>query len=150
MREELRERRKEMLKLYFRGVATTDWVQKLANKYDVAESTIYRDWRNREEWVDEVFEIGDVMSSVDANMAELSNVKEEAWRVYHKAKDYNKKIGALKTIKNSVKDKLKLLQSLGEIHKEADKHKVEVEGLEGQVEDLIELSEGEDVRDEES
>lgn len=126
MQKELLNRRKECLKYALRGINTSEWVRKLADKYDVAKDTIYTDWRKRKEWIPEVYECADVIDPAKDMLVEKKQAREEAWKIYHNATtdQLSSKIGALKIIDRSVNDHIEMLQSLGKIHKEAEKLEV--------------------------
>lgn len=108
-----------MLKMFFRGIATSTWVAEIAKEYECSESTIWDDWRLRKTWLDEVFDIAAVVDDIKMDIAELSNIKEEAWRTYHNAENAQSKVAALKIIAGVVRDKIEILQSVGLLHKEA-------------------------------
>jgi hypothetical protein len=124
MIERVCERRKKMLKFHFRGIPTTQWVSRLAQEYNVKEIAVWQDWRRRKDWLGKVFELADVAYEINMNMAELSNVKEEAWRAYHEAANTQSKVAALKIILRAIRDKIEILQSLGEVRKEPLKSEV--------------------------
>jgi len=120
MKQELLDRRKACLRLAFQGIKTTEWVEQIANEYDVAGTTVWHDWENRDEWIGEVHLAEDAVAAAKELLAEKAQVREEAWKVYKEAreKDKNAKIGALKLISQSTGDHIKLMQSLGELEKE--------------------------------
>ena len=126
MAAEMRERRKKMLKFHFRGISAMKWVAELAQSYKVSEIAIWQDWRRRKTWISDVFELNDIADDLNMNMAELANVKEEAWRTYQEATTAQAKALALKIILGAIRDKIEILQSLGEVHKEPQK--IEIEG----------------------
>jgi hypothetical protein len=119
MQIKLIERRKKMLKMFFRGIATSTWVAEIAKEYECSESRIWDDWRLRKTWLDEVFDISAVVDDIKMDIAELSNIKEEAWRTYHQAENAQSKVAALKIIDGVIRNKIDILQSVGLLHKEA-------------------------------
>jgi len=122
-KEELHERRKECLARALRGQKTTEWVREIAEKYDVAESTIWDDWRRRNDWIPEIYSHADVVDVAKESMVQLSQVKEEAWKTYYKAQEegnVNGRIGALRVIQSTTVNEIEKLQSLGEMHKESE------------------------------
>jgi hypothetical protein len=124
--EKISERRKKMLKFHFRGISATEWVSLVAQEYGITEIAIWQDWRRRKSWLSKVFNLNDVVDEINMNMVELMNVKEEAWRTYHKAENAQSKAAALKIVARAIVDKIEILQSLGEVHREPQK--IEIEG----------------------
>jgi Mor family transcriptional regulator len=136
--ETIHERRKKMLKFHFRGIPATEWVSQLAQKYDVSERAIWEDWRRRKDWLGKVFELADMAYEINMNMAELSNVKEEAWRTYYGTENAQGKAAALKIILRAIRDKIEILQSLGEVRREPLKSEVGLK-IKKDGEDIVEL-----------
>jgi hypothetical protein len=127
MLERIRERRKKMLKAHFRGVTTSKWVSAIAEEYHVSTDAIWQDWKRRQTWIKEVFEMADVIDEIHMGMAELSNVKEEAWQTYHLAENAQSKAAALKIVAGVIRDKIEILQSFGMIYKKPLKIQSEIE-----------------------
>jgi hypothetical protein len=127
MLAKLRERRKKMLKAHFRGITTSKWIAAIAEEYGVSEDAIWQDWKRRQSWLKEVFEMADVIDEIHMGMAELSNVKEEAWQTYHLAENAQSKAAALKIIAGIIRDKIEILQSFGMIYKKPLKIESEIE-----------------------
>jgi predicted DNA-binding protein YlxM (UPF0122 family) len=127
MLAKLRERRKKMLKAHFRGITTSKWISAIAEEYGVSEDAIWQDWKRRQSWLKEVFEMADVIDEINMGMAELSNIKEEAWQTYHLAENAQSKAAALKIIACVIRDKIEILQSFGTIYKKPLKIESEIE-----------------------
>jgi hypothetical protein len=127
MLEKIRERRKKMLKMHFRGIATSKWIEVIAKESNVSEDAIWQDWKRRQTWIKGVFEMADVIDEIHMGMAELSNVKEEAWQTYHLAENAQSKAAALKIVAGIIRDKIEILQSFGMIYKKPLKIESEVE-----------------------
>jgi len=128
MKSDIRERRKECLQRALRGQKTSTWVRVISDKYDCAERTVWDDWRRRNDWIPEIYSEADVVDAAKEFMVHLSQVREEAWKVYYQTEDGpNAKIGALKLVKDVVSEQVGKLQSLGELHKESEEFDIKTE-----------------------
>lgn len=118
MAEELRDRRKAMLRFHFAGVRAGEWVPKLAAQENVREASIWSDWQRRHEWIDKVFSAGEIADVIHAHMVELDMAKEEGWKVYRMASNPQSQAAGLKIVMAAIREKVDIMQSLGELHRE--------------------------------
>lgn len=102
------------------GVDIKTAAEKLSTKYDVAESTIKKDYYNRKKWLKDVFEVDDPEKIVNDIMAEQKLVKQEQWKLYRETQKENIKLGVLKEIQNSNESLLEIAQEVGQVDKPAD------------------------------
>lgn len=130
-REETDQRRKEMVKRRWYGENMTDIVSSLAQKHDVTESTIWKDWSNRDQWLPRVFDLGDAEHVVLEALAQKQDVVQRLNRLARTAEtqeELDTARMALKSVGDELSDIVNMQMDLGNIDKAATKHQVEVEG----------------------
>lgn len=131
------EERRQLVKKYL-ALGRTE--HQIADKLDVARKTIQRD---KEKLKDEIREKID-KEPIEELLFEFDNqietIKQEYWRSYKNAKTDNAKIGALNNIRGLMKDKVRILQNLGIIREEPEKHEIDMKGA-VDLKDIIEENE---------
>ncbi len=123
---QLKKRRSQVKKMLVRGVTQ----EKMAEQLDVTRRTVARDVKHiKEEIKDKIKEepIEEVLTDLEAT---LDILKQEYWKIYHDKEATNSvKLRALKSINESVENRIKLLQKLGVVREEPDKLEIK-EGYE--------------------
>lgn len=126
---EIKQRRKDMSKLIFKGFDKHKVFEKIADKYGVSEKTLENDWALRNKWMMEVWDLSDDEDIINDIIAEHKLVKEMYYDTYREAVQESTKIGALKGVRKCNKEILEMLQSMGVISKEPNK--LELTGKDG-------------------
>lgn len=104
---EVTERRKELMRRRWRGDSMSRIVESLANRYGVEESTIWADFRDRENWIRRVFGLVDAESAVVEALAQKEQIRSELRNIASRAKNQNELRAATAALKevNSSLDK---------------------------------------------
>lgn len=123
-----------------------------AQEGTVTIKTVRNDWSNRDEWLDEIWEFEDTSLLAKSVIAEKQRLKHKAWemlrQLQNEAEDarkpfndgnpqYNSMLGVLRFINNLGSDEVELLQSLGEVEKEPDRHEVTLENAKQKLADRL-------------
>lgn len=110
MRENLYERRIEMLRYRMEGLSSSIWMPILAEKYDVSVEAVRTDWKRRGRWMPQITRL-----NAEENLqmrAELLVNLQETRRLllatFLNADNSSAKVGALKSIAKITIDELKL------------------------------------------
>lgn len=128
---EVRDRRQSLLRRRWRGEPMTDIVESLADKHGVAERTIWDDWRNREDWLPELFGLGNAEAVVVESLAQKKDVRERLLKIANRAEtmdEHDTARKALKAVDANIDKTIEHQQNLGEVEQAATKHEVEVSG----------------------
>lgn len=145
--------------LKFMGASWHSIEQKICNdpslkaqEGTVSLKTVRNDWSNRDEWLDEVWEFEDNDKLVKGVLAEKQRLKHKAWEmlrqlqneadearksVEDKSPQYGKMLGMLRFIDNLGSNEVELLQSLGQVEKEPDRHEVTLENAKQKLTDRL-------------
>ena len=108
----LRERRKKMVKLRAQGVPMATIVEDFVGEYHVSPQALYQDWWKRKQWIREVVRLDDP-TLIDEMLQGLMQVLPNAWYEYKTNPNPSVKLGSLKLAKDTYKDIIEILQSLG-------------------------------------
>jgi len=123
-----------------------------AHKGTVSIKTVRNDWSKRDEWLDEIWEFEDTDTLAKSVIAEKQRLKHKAWdmlrQLQQEAEDarkpmhdenpqYGSMLGVLRFINNLGSDEVELLQSLGEVDKEPDRHEVTLENAKQKLADRL-------------
>ena len=127
------ERRLRMLRALWQGLPPKKLVvyvheQLEKEGFQVSESTIWNDWRDREEWMPFFAKIGDadIDQHTTDTILQLDEVIRLAFNTYLSADNSSAKVGALKLVVSVATQKMAFLQSLGKVDKVADRIQADV------------------------
>lgn len=95
----------------------------LSKEYDVKEDTIKRDWRRRETWLPKIYQLEDAELILSEILAEHREIHKELWELKEQTDHEPTKLGVLKTLQESNKILIEILQSIGRIREEPKKIK---------------------------
>ncbi len=98
----LLKRRVEMVDDMAKGFHLSMIVAKLAEKYEVSESCLYRDWERRGQWMPILMELDRYAEFTDIIESKLNAVQRAAWTLYVKADNDSARVGALKVVLESL------------------------------------------------
>ncbi len=104
-------RRVEMLDAISTGLHPTIVVSQIAEKYGVSERALWSDWERRSKWVPVLLELEKYASFIDILGQKLNAVQKAAWSIYLKASNDNARVGALKTVLESLEIHRDLVQT---------------------------------------
>jgi len=108
------ERRKEFLKLKAASIGMSAIVAQLAIKYGVKESTIWKDWQNRDEWRKNYQTMMKSAEEIHTWFNELADFTEESLKeLVLTADNSNAKVGAAKNLMDLGFRRMELSQSMG-------------------------------------
>ena len=124
--EEVNRRRKELALLIFQGMDKQIAFEQISEKHGIAASTARKDWAIRNEWLRKVFDIENVEEVTELLLSEQRFIRDEYMKLMAKAKSESTKLGCMNGIRETNKEMLSMMESLGIIEKQPDK--LEVEG----------------------
>lgn len=130
MREDIKERREDMIKEYYTTDKTVTRIAKeLSKKYDVKWKTIYNDFFDRDEWLEEIIKFDNEGLAADKLLYKHGKLEENLWEIVNKAQSDSARLGALKTLDKMYARRMDMAQSVGKIRKEPEKieHKGDLE-----------------------
>jgi len=156
MYSEAKEKRLRQLSiLKFMGASWSNVEEKICNdpslsahEGTVSLKTVRKDWYNRDEWLDKVWDFEDTDTLAKSVIAEKQRLKHKAWEMLRQVQDeaedarksvtdkqpsYSSMLGILRFINNLGSDEVELLQSLGEVEKEPDRHEVTLENAKSEL-----------------
>lgn len=126
---ELFGRRKRMLELHYAGLNPAKIVETVAQKYDVNKKTVERDWNRRDTWEKLIWAAVDAKTDFKKLLNYLTLAEEAAYNLSKTATPDFAKVGALKTLIETVARHIELQQSLGILHKEPERLEIEQKAL---------------------
>ena len=117
--------RRELFSNVVKGTSITDACENIIKDYKkrgihVTFNSLYRDWNRRTKWLPLLVKLEDEQELVTGLMLELRESRIEAWTLYNqtmKNNNENAAVGILKVINDSIYNQVKLLQSLGKMHR---------------------------------
>jgi|SRR6056297_70538 len=160
MYSEAKEKRLRQLSiLKFMGASWANIEEKICNdpslsahEGTVSLKTVRKDWYNRDEWLDKVWDFDDTDTLAKSVVAEKQRLKHKAWEMLRQLQNeaeearkpfndsnpqYGAMLGVLRFINNLGSDEVELLQSLGEVEKEPDRHEVTLENAQQKLADRL-------------
>lgn len=102
MELKLLKRRAEMLDAVSTGLHPAAVVGQLAEKYGVSERCLWSDWERRAKWVPVLLGLEKYAGFVEVVEQKLNAVQKAAWSIYLKASNDNARVGALRTVLDSL------------------------------------------------
>jgi len=111
---QLQERRKEMVERKAQGFTLRATIDILLEKWGdrVSERALYKDWTERKKWIRDVARLADP-TLIDEMLQGLQAVLIHAWHEHETNPNPSVKLGSLKLAKDTYKDIIEILQSLG-------------------------------------
>ena len=117
--------RRELFSNVVKGASITDACENIIKDYKkrgihVTFNSLYRDWNRRDKWLPLLAKLEDEQELVIGLMLELREARVEGWRLYRQVMESNNEnaaVGVLKMINESIHNQVKLLQSLGKMHR---------------------------------
>jgi len=97
------ERQKELLRLTLKGNKPSDAVSDISEKFDVTERTVWEDWNNRNEWLQNIITLQESDKLLRSLLFEMRVVREELWKTYEEADNSNARVGALRALQKNIK-----------------------------------------------
>jgi len=104
-------RRVEMLDAVSTGLHPSAVIAQLAGKYGLSEKALWSDWERRGKWVPLLLSLEKYAEFADELEHKLNAVQKAAWSVYLKASNDNARVGALRTILESLEVHRDLVQT---------------------------------------
>lgn len=95
-------RRAEMLDAVSTGLHPSAVVTQLAEKYGVTERALWSDWQRRERWVPVLLSLEKYAEFGEIVEQKLNAVQKAAWSIYLKASNDSARVGALRTVLESL------------------------------------------------
>lgn len=117
MNEQLRERRRKMLRLQIKGVSLKDTVKDLAQEYAVTQRALYHDWKFRKRWLKQLLAIEDQETFFHELLASHQEVQRLAMMEYFKGDNSAARIGALRLVREVNLDFIQLVPMVQTVHK---------------------------------
>jgi hypothetical protein len=122
------ERRTQMLRLSLMGIPLDMIIEKLLADYGGEEKRLYTDWERRRQWIPHIVQLEDP-TLLHKFLEGARIVLPKAWLLAEDSKNGFVKLGALKLIKDTNLEILKILQSVGAVEKKPTQ--VNVMAIEG-------------------
>lgn len=98
MRNQVLERRTELLKMEGLGFTKYEIVKQLTNKYDVSDRMLYYDYQRRKSWQPLIQELADPEKLVLKIINRFEQIYQRAAFIHIQADNDNARIGALRTM----------------------------------------------------
>jgi len=95
-------RRVEMLDAVSTGLHPSAVITQLSEKYEVTERALWSDWLRREKWVPILLNLEKYAEFAEMMEQKLNAVQKAAWSIYLHASDDSARVGALKTVLESL------------------------------------------------
>ena len=127
----LRERRTKMLTLKAQGVGISKIVEDFSQEYGLHRQTLWKDWRLREQWVQDVINL-DEPSLLNELLQGLKQVIPNAWYEYKTNPNPSVKLGALRLAKETYLDIIQVLQSIGKLERMPTVHEIGLKWLDSE------------------
>ena len=96
----LLEIRRELLKTRNYGISLVDAVKDLSSKYHVSSRSIYSDWQNRKNWIEDVLDIKDSGAFFLELVANHKEIYRLASMEFLQADNSNARIGSLRLLRD--------------------------------------------------
>jgi len=109
LRTNLYKRRSKMLKLKAMGFSLVEVVNQLTLEHDVTASALYKDWRRRKEWQEQLLDIKDPEVFFLDLVANHREIYRFAVREYLQGDNSNARIGALRLLRELNKDFMEMI-----------------------------------------
>ena len=100
MRQNILDRRRNLLNLRCNGVLLSEAVKSLSAKYGVSERQVYADWRCRSRWMSWFVDLGKGSDALRDVLARHESIYANAAREYRNATNDSARIGALRLMKD--------------------------------------------------
>lgn len=91
-----------MLDMVTTGLHPSSVIPQLASKYGVTEKALWSDWQRREKWVPMLLNLEKYAEFTDTIVQKLNAVQKAAWSIYLQASNDSARVGALRTILESL------------------------------------------------
>ncbi len=91
-----------MLDAVSTGLHPSAVVGQLAGKYGVSERCLWSDWERREKWVPLLLSLEKYAGFAEMIERKLNAVQKAAWSIYLQASNDNARVGALRTVLESL------------------------------------------------
>ena len=98
MNREILERRLDCLDYSFSGLATTEWVPRIAQRYNVTESAIWSDWGRRDRWLPELVQLDKSALKMGEIILRLERALTRAYSLMLTTENESVRIGATRTV----------------------------------------------------
>jgi len=109
-----------MVRLRSQGVPMHTIINDFVHEYHVSPQALYQDWWKRKQWIRDVVRLDDP-TLIDEMLQGLMQILPNAWYEYKTNPNPSVKLGSLKLAKDTYKDIIEILQSLGIMVKVPDK-----------------------------
>lgn len=103
-----------MLDAVSRGLHPSAFIPQLAEKYAVSERALWSDWQRRKTWVPVVLGLEEYSGFCNEIKQRLNAVQKAAWRILVEASNDSAKVGALRTVLETLKAHAEIVQ-VGEL-----------------------------------
>ncbi len=100
MRQNILDRRRNLLNLRCNGVLLSEAVKSLSAKYGVSERQVYADWRCRSRWMSWFIDLDGGSEALRDILARHESIFSDASREYRRAQNDSARIGALRLMKD--------------------------------------------------
>jgi len=100
LRQNILDRRRNLLNLRCNGVLLSEAVKSLSAKYGVSERQVYADWRCRSRWMSWFVDLGKGSDALRDVLARHESIYANAAREYRNATNDSARIGALRLMKD--------------------------------------------------
>jgi hypothetical protein len=109
-----------MLDAVSTGLHPSAVISQLAEKYGVRERCLWSDWERREKWVPVLLGLEKYAGFSETFEQKLNAVQKAAWSIYVEASNDNARVGALRTVLESLEIYSSVVQT-GDIIQRLDK-----------------------------
>jgi len=117
LKQEIRERRTELLSLYGKGLDESDIITTIADKYKIKRASVYQDWYRRNRWLRDVSGFKEIENSLWESLYNLKKLSKDAYYLYLKGDNDSARVGALRLVADI---NFRMAEMIYEIKKDAD------------------------------
>ena len=113
MKNEIYERRLEMLLLHREGLTVIDLAQELAPKYNISEEAVKRDWSRRRNWMQDFVRIDEPIELVNKMIVDNEVLFQDSQNLYQQAESTSLKVQILWLQLKIQRERKSMLKEMG-------------------------------------
>jgi len=117
--QRLLDRRRRLLHLFTIGMKVTPAVDKICEEFHCARSTVWHDWDTKNEWIPLLLKLGPEYKDevIMDTLASIHEAKQEAYNTSLTVEGMPR-VAALRLYEDTIKDEIKIRQTLGLLPRE--------------------------------
>ena len=113
MKQEVVDRRREMLSFHEQGLKVTEWVKLVASKFQMTEDAVKKDWSRRRSWIHLFVKLEDPISLVKKLISDNELLLLDAENLYDRADESREQLQLMWLRLKIHKERVGLLKEMG-------------------------------------